>query len=193
MIFPLGEYLIFILGLYALGFGRSQLSKRFWGGLWIAWLSGFLLESLLPWNGAYHWHYSRVLVMLFFAGIAWKHTKGRKILPSLVTAFALVAQNLFAVNEPGIIKGDQWFFGAIVLLIVLITTLDFWGMGLALMGGILLDLGISVFLFHGIVRHYDLPDPFFWNLSVIFLASVACVRTLWKRRNDVLTEMSEKK
>ncbi|AHF07281.1 hypothetical protein [Desulfitobacterium metallireducens] len=192
MIFPLGEYFIFVLGVYTLWLERARFSRRFWGGLWIAWFTGFLLEGLFPWKGAYHWHFSRVLVMIFFAGVALKNTNGRKFLPALVTAFALVAQNLFAVNEPGIVKGDQWFFGAIVVFVALITSRDFWGMGLALIGGILLDLGISVFLFQGIVRHYDLPDPFFWNLSVIFLSTVACARTLRKKRNDVLIEMSEK-
>lgn len=192
MIFPLGESLIFSLGLYALIHGSAQRTRQFWKGVWIVWLVGYLLERFIPWNGSYHWYFSRVLVLAFFTGVAWKNIKGRKILPSLITAFALAAQNLFALNEPGIIKGDQWIFGAIVLLTAVITTRDFWGMGFALMGGLLLDLGITVFLFHGIVRHYDLPNPFFWNLSVAFLVTVAGLRTLWKKRNDVLIEMSEK-
>jgi hypothetical protein len=190
--YPLGEYLIFLIGLYALVLGSDPNARLFWGGIWIAWLTGFLLESLFPWEGAYHWDFSRVLILIFFTVSAWKHSPRRKILPALITAFALIAQNLFVVNEPGIIKGDQWFFGGIVLLTAVITTQEFWGMGFALTGGILLDLGISAFLFQGIVKHYDLPDPFFWNLSVIALAIFANLRLLWKRRNDVLTEMSEK-
>lgn len=181
MIYPLGEYLIFGLGLYSLVIGSGQRSRMFWGGVCVAWLIGFLLEILFPWEGAYHWHFSRAFVLTFFAAIAWKKTPGRKILPLLITAFALSSQNLFAVNEPGIIKGEQWIFGAIVLLMASIATQDFWGMGLALAGGILLDLGISVFLFQGIVRHYDLPDPFYWNLSVVSLTAFAAVRVLWKK------------
>lgn len=134
-----------------------------------------------------------MLVLALFAGLAWQRTEGRKILPSLIAALALTGQNLFTVNEPGMFTGDQWFFGGIVLLIAFLTTEDFWGMGLALAGATLLDLGISIFLFDGVVRHYDLPDPFFWNLSVTFLLCVWGVRT-WRefrhaRRNPPEDEL----
>ncbi|MEA4902379.1 hypothetical protein [Desulfitobacterium sp.] len=192
MTFPIGEYVIFGIGLYYLGCGNTRRSRIFWGGVWLSWLTGWILESIFPWNNTWHWHFSRVMVLGFFAGMAWQRTKGRKILPVLITASAFAAQNLFIVNEPSIFKGEQFFLGAMVLVTVVLTTHDFWGMGLALAGGILADLGISIFLFQGIVRHYDLPDPFFWNLSVLFLAGAAGVRMIWKKRNDVLTEMSEK-
>jgi len=180
LIFPIGEYVIFSLGLFALVQGLKQHSTRFWGELCLVWLVGRLVETILPWNISWHWHLSRLFVIAFFAGLAWQRTEGRKVLPSLMTALALAGQNLFAVNEPGIFRGDQWFLGGIVLLVAILATRDLWGMGLALAGGVLLDLGISVFLFQGIVRHYDLPDPFFWNLGVAFLASVGGVRTFGK-------------
>lgn len=180
MTFPIGEYLIFGLGLFILGERSSQRSTRFWGGIWLAWLTGRLLEGFLAWNVPWHWHFSRLFVMVYFWGLAWQHAEKRKILPALITALALAGQNLFVVNEPGMFQGDQWFFGGIVLLIAFLTTQNFWEMVLALIGGILLDIGISVFLFQGIVRHYDLPDPFYWNLCVIYLASVGGARSLLK-------------
>lgn len=132
----------------------------------------------------YHYRFSQIFVLVTLAAIAWKYTPGRKIWPVVLTSFALAGQNLLVLNEPAMFWGEQWFFGGIVLLIAFLSTTDLWGMALALAGGILLDLGISIFLFQGVVRYYELPDPFYWHLSIVFLTSVSAVkelRLLWYR------------
>lgn len=176
MVFPIGEYLIFSLGLFALVEGFTQRSIRPWGALGFVWLVGLVLENNILWDTPWHWHFSRLFVVALFAGLAWRQTQGSKLLPAFITALTLAGENLFYVNEPGMFKLDQWVFGGIVLFVSYLSTKDLWGMGFALAGGILLDLGISVFLFQGVVRHYDLPDSFLWHLSVTFLTSGFAIR-----------------
>lgn len=180
MIFPIGEYLIFSMGLLAVFNRLSQPSKRVWISLSGAWLIGRVLESNFPWSSTmiYHYRFSQIFVLAALAAMAWKYTPGRKTWPVVLTSFALAGQNLLVLNEPAMFRGEQWFFGGIVLLVSFLSTTDLWGMALALAGGILLDLGISIFLFQGVVRYYELPDPFYWHLCIAFLTTVSAVKAL---------------
>lgn len=196
MIFPIGEYLVFSMGLLAVFEKLPNPSKRVWICLSGAWLVGRLLEMVFPWSSTriYHYHFGQILVLVTLAAMAWQYTPGRKILPAVTTSFALVGQNLLILNEPAMFLGEQWFFGGIVLLVSFLSTIDFWGMALALSGGILLDLGISVLLFQGVVRYYELPDPFYWHLSIAFLTSISLgksLSSLWRQRSAEKMNESE--
>ncbi|WP_434511948.1 hypothetical protein [Desulfitobacterium sp. AusDCA] len=196
MIFPLGEYLVFSMGLLAVFNKLSNRSKHVWMSVSGAWLIGRLLEIAFPWSSTriYHYHFAQILALAALAATAWQYTSGRKILPAVMTSFVLVGQNLLVLNEPAMFLGEQWFFGGIVLLISFLSTADFWGIALALAGGILLDLGMSVLLFQGVVRYYELPDPFYWQLSIAFLTSLSIRKSLsllWHRRSAEKLKESE--
>lgn len=172
MNFPVGEWLIFSLGIMAFvewQVFRMDSQLRF---LPLAWILGWILENSLNQHGVWHWHFSRLFVILWFFGIAWRHLPNRKILPVFLTGLILLGQDLFIVNEPGIFSYDQWIFASILMSIAYLTTDDFWEMGYALAGGMLLNLGFSVFLYSGIVRHFDLPDPFLWHFSIGALTGI---------------------
>lgn len=176
------------MGILALSHKLSNPAKHVWLSLSGAWLLGRFLEAAFPWSSTriYHFHFAQILALITLAAMAWRYTPGRKILPAVTTTFALLGQNLLVLNEPAMFLGEQWFFGGIVLLISFLSTTDFWGMALALAGGILLDLGISAVLFQGVVRYYELPDPFYWHLSMAFLTSLSVgksLSTLWQQRS----------
>lgn len=176
MVFPLGEWLLFCIGFLAFTQWRGfHLDKRF-RMLPLAWILGWILENSSMVPQTWHWHFSRIFVLFGFVWIAWNRTPERKIVPLFLTSLILLGQDLFSINEPGIFEYDQWVFALLLMCIAYFSAQSLWGMALAIAGGILLNLGFSVFLFNGIVRHYDLPDPFLWHFSIAMFAGLAILK-----------------
>jgi hypothetical protein len=139
-------------------------------------MAGWIFENSLVAPQTWHWHFSRLFVLLWFAWIAWRKTSERKVLPILLTGLSLLGQDLFLINEPGIFVYDQWVFALLLLFLAFLCTQSLWGMAWALTGGILLNIGFSVFFFNGIVRHYDLPDPFLWHFTITMFVSLTVIK-----------------
>lgn len=176
MAFPLGDWLLFYIGIVAFVEWRTLNCDPSLRILPFAWIVGWILENALILPQAWHWHFSRLFVLLCFSWIAWKRTPERKVFPMLMTGLTLLGQDLFLINEPGIFAYDQWVFAFLLMCIASFSAQSLWGMALGMSGGILLNLGFSVFLFDGIVRHYDLPDPFLWHFSITALVGLAVLK-----------------
>ncbi len=176
MVFPLGDWLLLCIGLLSFVEWRSFSFNRGFRVLPFAWMAGWIFENSLAAPQTWHWHFSRLFVLLWFAWLAWKKTSERKVLPILLTGLSLLGQDLFLINEPGIFVYDQWVFALLLVFLAFLCTQSLWGMAWALTGGILLNIGFSVFFFNGIVRHYDLPDPFVWNFTITMCISLTAIK-----------------
>lgn len=178
MDFPYGEWVIFFLALVT--WTEKRASRRFFLMLMIAWLFGkgieLVFSSTMPW----HWHFARLIVMLFFGGWAWKKAE-RRILPLLFTSFVLSLETLFLVNEPGVIPFEAWIFTVVLLIVALLTANSYWGTAATFTGSILLNQVFIRFTFDGIVWRADFPDPFIWNFGVGLFTIWGGLRLGWFR------------
>lgn len=175
---PYGEWIIFSL---AFGFWAEKIpGKRMLISLAGAWMGGRVLELLFapyyPWN----WHYARLAVILVCWLWAWHQAK-RRVLPLVLVMLALISQDLFLVNEPGIFLADKWLFAGVIVLAAFISAHEYWEVAAAISGGLLINQLLSVFFLDGIVKFADLPDDFTWNFWVAFLAMGGLVRG-WRER-----------
>jgi hypothetical protein len=178
LIFPFGEWLLFSLSLLSLTEWRMFRIDRGLRILPFIWILGLILENIVTIPGIWHWHFSRLFVLLGFVIVAYKYNPGRKVLSLVLTSLTFLVQDLFLINEPGIFKYDQWTFAIIVSCISYFSAQSLWGMGFALAGSMLLSLWFSVFFFDGIVRHFDLPDPFFWHFGIALLTGMAALKQI---------------
>jgi len=179
--FPYGEWIIFFLVLVS--WAEKRASRRFFLILMLAWLIGRGLEVIFPSTTPWHWHFTRLSVMIVFWGWAWQHAE-RRILPLLATSFVLSLETLFLVNEPGVIPYDIWFFTVILLIVARLTADSYWGTAAAFTGSILLNQVFIRFTYEGIVRGADFPDPFLWNLGVGLFTVWAGLRLGWLSYTD---------
>jgi hypothetical protein len=181
MVFPLGEWLLFSLGIMSYMEWHFLHLERHLKILPLAWIFGWIVENIFLQHGLWHWHFSRLFVILCFLGIAWMRTPNRKLLPIFLVGFTLLGVDLFLVNEPGIFPYDQWVFASLLMCIAYFSARNLWEMALGIAGGMLLNLGFSVFLFGGIVRHFDLPDPFLWHFGIAALTGIAGLTQILSR------------
>jgi len=173
---PYGEWVIFFLALAT--WTEKRASQRFFLILLIAWLIGKCLEVLFPAPMPWHWHYARLSVMLVFWGWAWGHAEQR-ILPLLITSFALSLETLFLVNEPGVIPHEAWIFAVVLFFVARLTANSYWGTAATFTGSILLNQVFRRFTYEGLVRSADFPDPFIWNFGVGLFTVWAGLRLGW--------------
>lgn len=174
MFFPYGEWLLFFLVIISWSEGYPM--RRWLYALSLAWLTGKALEFMIFTGQPWHFAYSRFAVMIIFLVWGWQKTKHRFV-PILLTSLLLITQDLFLVNEPGIFHLQNWLFAGMLLLVAWLSTLSFWGMAVALAGGILINQGFIPFFYGGIVSHMDLPDPFLWNFMVISVCLLGLLKT----------------
>lgn len=173
---PYGEWAIFFLALAT--WATKRTSGRFFQMLLIAWLLGRLGEMVFPSTTPWHWHFARLMVMLFFGGWAWQRAE-RRILPLLFTSFVLSLETLFIVNEPGIIPYESWVFPVVLFLAARLTAHSYWGTAATFTGSILLNQVFMRFIYEGIMRRADFPEPFIWNFGVGVFAIWAGLRLGW--------------
>ncbi|MDP4126569.1 MAG: hypothetical protein Q8912_06485 [Bacillota bacterium] len=141
---------------------------------------GKSFEIALPPPMVWHWHYARIAVMLFFGGWALRRAE-RRILPLLFTSFILSAETLFLVNEPGVFAYGDWFFTIATTFAAWLTAKSYWGTAGAFVGSVLLNQALGRFVYEGIIRHADFPDPFVWNFGVSFFTVWAGLDLGWQR------------
>jgi hypothetical protein len=176
LVLPLGEWLLFSLSFLALIEWRMFHFDKRLRILPVLWILGWLLENSILSPQTWHWHTSRIFVLIGFVLIAWKNTPERRAMPLLLTALTFLGEDLFLVNEPGIFPYDQWIFALILMCIAFLSAQSVWGVAFALSAGMLLNVGFSVFLFDGIVRHLDFPDPFLWHFSIAVFVGIGAFK-----------------
>lgn len=181
MDFPYGEWVIFFLVLVT--WAEKRASRRFFLMLMIAWLIGRCLEAIFPSTTPWHWHFSRLSVMLAFWGWAWQRAE-RRVLPLLFTSFVLSLETLFIVNEPGVVPYETWFFTLVLLFVAWFTANSYWGTVATFTGSLLLNQVFTRFTYEGIVRRADFPDPFIWNFGVGLFTVWAGLRLGWLYYTD---------
>ncbi len=164
--FPLAEWLI--LALTVLAWAESHRFKKLGLTLILVWVIGKYLEGIWVWLQRWHIYYSRLLVAAVFCLYAFTRAK-RHVLPLIFTSLTFLGQNLFLVNEPGIVPMEQLVFSLIIFIVAWFTAQEYWSMAFAISGSVLLNQLFVFFCFGGIVRHLDFPDPFLWHFSASFL------------------------
>lgn len=174
--FPYGDWVIFFLALAT--WAEKRASRRFFLMLIIAWLIGKCVELVFPSTMPWNWHYARLMVMLVFWGWAWQRAE-RRILPLLITSFILGLETLFLVNEPGVIPYEAWFFAVVLVIVAGVTGKSYWGTAAAFTGSLLINQAFRRFIYEGIVRRADFPDPFIWNFGVGLFTLGAGLRLGW--------------
>ncbi|AGA69763.1 hypothetical protein Desdi_2338 [Desulfitobacterium dichloroeliminans LMG P-21439] len=178
MIFPIGEWLVLSIGLLAWAEWPVFHIHKSLRVLPLAWIFGWIIEHSFTFSHIWDWDFPRIVVLLAVTWIAWKRAKGRRFPGILMTGICLLAQDLFVLNEPGIFSYDRWLFAVVFLAVALFSTHDLWSMTLALSGGILVNLGLTIFLFDGVVRYYSLPNSFLWHFSGVGCIMIAAFRQI---------------
>lgn len=173
MEFPYGEGIIFLLILVT--WGQRHSSARLYSLLGLAWLIGRIADSLIIGEVVWHINYARMAVIMVFWLWAWRKA-GECISALLLTLLSLVMLDLFLVNEPGIILYEKWIFAGLSLAVAWLITGSYWGMAAAAAGSTLINQGLIMFFFGGIVNHVSLPDVFIWNIGVAALTLLGFIR-----------------
>lgn len=141
----------------------------------MAWLAGKMFEIAFPLPTIWHWHFARLAVILVVEGWALRRTE-RWAFPLIMTSLFFSLETLFQVNEPGVFPYGNWFFSIALILVAWLTAKSYWGTLAAFAGSVLLNQALVRFVYEGIVRYADLPDPFIWNFGVSFFALWAGLR-----------------
>lgn len=173
MEFPYGEGIILVLTLVT--WAQKHPSARLYLLLSLAWLIGRIVDSLIIGEVAWHINYARMAVILVFWLWAWRKAKGC-VSALILTLLSLVLLDLFLVNEPGILLYEKWVFVGLSLAVSWLTAASYWGMAAAAAGSVLINQGLIMFFFGGIVSHMNLPDTFIWNLGVAALTLLGFIR-----------------
>jgi len=174
--FPIGDWVLLCLGLLAWAEKPPfQLDKslRIIPPVWVL---GWLFEQGRAFSPPWDWHYPRIFLLMVLAIIAWGKTKERRISCILLATMCLLVQELFLLNEPGIFAYDKWLFAGIFVTVALISSPNLWNMVLALAAGQLMSMGLTVFLFEGVLRYYSMPNPFLWHFSWVSLLLVLALK-----------------
>ena len=188
MLFPLGELLLFSVVLFAWT-ERLKCRCRIYL-LFFAWLCGKILGSYFSPPGVWHWDWARLAVIFFFALWAWQKAQ-RHTIPLLITFIALLVQDLFLLNEPGVLPGDQLFFGFATLLIACLVSHTYWETMSALSWALLLNQLCILFLYRGVVSYAKMPEPFSWHLWASTCAAGALVRFVAIKRKEKAQEKEQ--
>jgi hypothetical protein len=171
--FPYGEGIIFLLTLVT--WAQKHPSVRLYLLLSLAWLIGRIIDFLIIGEGSWHINYARLAVILVFWLWSW-HKAERCISALILTLLSLLLLDLFLVNEPGILSYEKWIYAGLSLVVAWLTTGSYWGMAAAAAGSVLINQGLIMFFFGGIVSHVSLPDAFIWNTGVAALALLGVIR-----------------
>lgn len=181
--FPLGDWILLFCAL--LSWAEKHSSRRIFYSLLVAWLVGKILEGTLGWRGVgtWDWHYAHLLVIVVFWWWGWRKSGfgsglGFRILPVFITILGVASVELFILNKPGLVPFEEWLPALSILLITVFLSSSFWEMVMVSTTGVLLNQGLTVFLYNGMIKHGDLPDPWTWNLGVLFFTGAGLYREI---------------
>lgn len=173
MEFSYGEGIIFLLTLVT--WAQKHPSARLYLLLSLAWLIGRNVDFLIIGELSWHINYARIAVILVFWLWAWRKADGY-ISALILTLSSLLLLDLFLVNEPGILIHENWIFAGLSFAVAWLTTGSYWGMAAAAAGSVLINQGLIIFFFGGIVSHESIPDAFIWNIGVAALTLLGVIR-----------------
>lgn len=173
MVFPIGEWLLFSIGILAWLDDALPKSLRI---LPFAWLGGWVIEYFFTFSQTWNWFLPRIFVLVIVGEIAWERVSTRRITPTLLAGGCLVIQDLFMLNEPGIFAYDQWLFAFLFVLIAYLSSSSLWGMVLSISGGLLWSSLVTMFLFHGVVNYYEFPNDFLWHFAFVAVSGLAFLK-----------------
>lgn len=173
MEFPYGEGIIFLLTLIT--WAQRHPSARLFILLSLAWLTGRIIDFLIIGEVAWHINFARIAVILAFWLWARRKAEGCVLAFSL-TLLSLVLMDLFLVNEPGILLFEKWISAGLCFAVAWLAAASYWGMAAAVAGSVLLNQGLTMFFFGGIVSHVHLPDEFLWNFGILALTLLGFIR-----------------
>lgn len=148
--------------------------KKFYA-LAAAWIVGKAAEGLLGVQGPWHWDIARLAVIAVFWHWAWPQAR-RRVVPLVLTLAVMAGEDLFLVNEPGIVGEDAVMFILAAFAVAYLTAQSYWGMAAAVAGAAMLNQGLVVFFYRGISDYVDLPDRLLWHFGVAILA----VAGIWR-------------
>ena len=173
MIFPIGEWLLFSIGILAWLDEAIPKSLRI---LPLSWLGGWIFEYFFSFSSTWNWFFPRIFVLLIIGEIAWRNLSERRIIPMFLAGGILVIQDLFLLNEPGIFPYDQWFFAFLFVLIAYLSSTNLWGMVLGITGGLMWSSFATMFLFNGVVNYYEFPNNFLWHYSFAVVGGLSLLK-----------------
>ncbi len=175
MVFPIGEWLLFSVGILAWLDDALPKSLRV---LPFAWFGGWVIEYFFTFSQTWNWFFPRIFVLIVIGEIAWERVSAKKIAPMFLAGGCLVIQDLFTLNEPGIFAYDQWLFAFLFVLIAYLSSINLWGMVLSVSGGLLWSSLVTMFLFHGVVNYYEFPNDFLWHFAFATVCGLAFLKLL---------------
>lgn len=178
MTFPYGEWILFIL--IMVSWAEKHPAYRLFRSLGLAWLAGKVLEGYFDLFVPWHWEFARLAVMVVFWRWTWVRAQ-KRLFPFLLLSFGLLAEDLFMVNEPGILSHEQWIFNSLLLCLAWFATRTFWELAAAATGALLVNQGLIPFFYSGLISHADLPDPFSWHFWISAFSIMGIFGYLKKR------------
>ena len=171
--FPLGDWILLFICLLA--WAEKHASRRICYSLLAAWLAGTVIEGKFGWQGTWYWHYAHLLVILVFWWWGWRRARS-KVLPVLIAILGISSIELFILNKPGLVPFEEWLPTLAILSMSVFLSSSFWEMVVISTSSVLINQGLFIFFYGGLLRHADLPDPRMWNLGVLFFAGVVLYR-----------------
>ncbi|MDD2234004.1 MAG: hypothetical protein PHZ11_04205 [Desulfitobacteriaceae bacterium] len=173
MQFPYGEGVIFLLTMIT--WAQRHPSARLFILLSLAWLIGRIVDSLIIGEVVWQINYARLAVILVFWFWARRKAEGCVLAFSL-SLLSLVLMDLFLVNEPGILLFEKWISAGLCFVVARLAAATYWEMAAAVAGSMLINQGLIMFFFGGIVSYVAIPDGFLWNFGVLALTLQGLIR-----------------
>ncbi|MDR3289506.1 MAG: hypothetical protein LBT22_08775 [Peptococcaceae bacterium] len=190
MVLPIGEFILFSAAL--IGWTEQSGYRHRLYGLLLAWIGGSVLEGLFLPSVIWHWNWARLAVMLLFW--LWVRRQAhRRFLPLLLTGTALIVQDIFLLNEPGVIAGDQLIFSLAAVLVASLTAGGYWEMLAAVAGAWFfnqLAIGL-IYIGTDVINYTEIPDAFAWHFEAAVCSAAALFRATAVKMKKTRTEKTQ--
>lgn len=184
---PYGEWVLLMVSLVT--WAEQMPLARFMLRLSVAWTGGKIVEGFMDY-APLHWNLARLAVLVVFFWGAWQRSS-KSLLSLTVPSLILVAEDLLVANEPGIIPLEYWLFLGALFVTAWISSHSYWGMAAAVAGSLLVKEGFALLAFGGLLRHQDVPDPFYWHAGAVLLLLAGLVKPLLEIRGEELQKTLE--
>lgn len=178
-LFPWGDWILLFGCL--LSWSEKHRSRFIYYTLFGAWLLGKITSLTLEasgigiWDWYWDWHWEHLLPILVFAVWGWRRVGLRKF-SVFISLLGVGSVELFILNKPGLAPFEPWLPVLALVVVTVFLSSSFWEMAVVSSCTVLLNQGLLIFLYGGIVRHLEFPDPLMWHLGVLFFTGMGLYR-----------------